>query len=62
MDAVRQIEGYLLALGQQDKFAFGKLEGVLIAERISAAVSDAALHAGITAYEIEWPMTLRRVA
>ncbi len=62
LDAVRQVEEYLLALGKKDEFAFGKLEGVLIAERISVAVRDAALHAGISAYEIEWPVVLRRVA
>ncbi|AXI46338.1 hypothetical protein C1J03_10060 [Sulfitobacter sp. SK012] len=62
IDAVRQVEDYLLALGQKDAFAFGKLEGVLIAERISAAVREAALHAGIAAYEMEWPSALRRVA
>lgn len=62
LDAVRQVEEYLLALGQKDEFAFGKLEGVLIAERISVAVRDAALHAGISAYEIEWPVVLRQVA
>lgn len=61
-DAVRQVEDYLLALGQKDEFAFGKLEGVLIAERISATVREAAQRAGIAAYEIEWPVTLRRVA
>ncbi len=62
LDAVRQVEEYLLALGQKDEFALGKLEGVLIAERISVAVRDAALHAGISAYEIEWPVVLRQVA
>ena len=61
LDAVRQVEEYLLALGQQDEFAFGKLAGVLIAERISVAVRDAALHSGISAYEIEWPFGLRQV-
>lgn len=60
-DAVRQVEDYLLALGQKDEFSFGKLEGVLIAERISATVREAAQRAGIAAYEIEWPVTLRRV-
>ena len=64
LDAVRQVEEYLLALGQKDEFALGKrkLEGVLIAERISVAVRDAALRAGIAAYEITWPATLRRIA
>lgn len=61
LDAVQQIEDYLLALGRKDEFAFGKLQGVLIAERISASVREAALHSGIAAYEIEWPITLRRV-
>jgi hypothetical protein len=62
LDAVRQVEEYLLALGKKDEFAFGKLEGVLIAERISVAVRDAALHAGISAYEVKWPLGLRQVA
>ena len=61
-DAVRQVEDYLLALGQKDEFASGRLEGAVIAERISEAVRDAALHAGIAAYEIAWPATLRRIA
>ena len=47
---------------EKDEFAFGKLDGVLIAERISATVREAAQRAGIAAYEIEWPVTLRRVA
>lgn len=62
MDALRQIEDYLLALGQKDEFALGEIKGVLIAERLSATVRAAAKHAGIAAYEIEWPFTLRRVA
>ena len=61
LDAVQQVEDYLLALGQKDEFALGKLQGVLIAERISAEVRDAALDAGIYAYEIEWPFSLRKV-
>ena len=62
LDAVRQVEDYLLALGQKDEFASGNLEGVVVAERISKAARDAALNAGIAAYEITWPATLRQIA
>lgn len=62
LEAVRQVEDYILALGQKDEFAFGQLQGVLVAERVSKSVREAAAHAGIAAYEIKWPITLRRVA
>jgi hypothetical protein len=61
LDAVRQVEEYLLALGQKDVFAFGRLGGALIAERIPEIVREAALQAGIIAYEIDWPSSLRQV-
>lgn len=62
LDALQQVMDYLLALGQKDAFAFGRLDGVLVAERIPKAVLDAALCNGIAVYEIDWPSTLRQVA
>lgn len=61
VEAVQQVEDYLLALGRRDDFAFGKLNGVLIAERIPPKVRTAASHAEIAAYEILWPLRLERV-
>ena len=62
LDALQQVMDYLLALGQKDAFAFGRLDGVLVAERIPKAVLNAALRNGIAVYEIDWPSTLRQVA
>lgn len=62
LDAVRQVEEYLLALGRKDEFAHGKLQGILIAERIPEMVREAAKLSGIAAYEVNWPVVLTRVA
>lgn len=61
IEAVHQVEDYLLALGRLDDFALGKLDGVLIAERIPHVVRKAASDASVTAYEIHWPLKLERV-
>ena len=61
IEAVHQVNDYLLALGRLDDFALGKLDGVLIAERIPHAVRKAASDASVTAYEIHWPLKLERV-
>ncbi|SLN19338.1 hypothetical protein PSA7680_00697 [Pseudoruegeria aquimaris] len=60
-DAVRQVAGYLRALGRRDDFANGALSGVLVAERISESARALARAEGIEAYEIAWPMQLTRV-
>ena len=60
--AVRQVTGYLLALGRRDDFAHGRLEGVLVAERISPSVRKLAEAEGVEAYEITWPLNLTRAA
>jgi len=62
MEAVSQVDDYLFALGCKDEFAFRRLTGARIAERVSNAVRRSALDAGIEAYEIEWPMVLTRVS
>jgi RecB family endonuclease NucS len=61
VEAVHQVENYLLALGRRDDFALGRIDGVLIAERISKEAKAAALNAAITTYEIRWPATLHKV-
>lgn len=60
--AVHQVSEYLLALGKRDDFSHGRLDGVLIAERISSAVRVAAANEGVTAYEASWPFTFIQVA
>lgn len=50
VEAVHQVESYLLAFGRRDDFAFGRIDGVLIAERIPTAVKTAALNAMIATY------------
>ena len=59
-EAVRQVADYLLALGKQDKFAHGRLDGVLVAERITSAVRTLAKVEGVAAYEVSWPLNLVR--
>ena len=56
-----QVADYLLALGQQDKFADGRLDGVLVAERIPPAVRTLSEAEGVATYEIGWPLNLKRV-
>ncbi|UTH47604.1 DUF91 domain-containing protein [Loktanella salsilacus] len=56
--AVNQLESYLLALGQRDDFAYGRIDGVLVAERIPMAVKTAAINALISTYEVSWPATV----
>lgn len=60
IEAVHQVDDYLRALGRRDDFATGKLEGVLIAERIPPIVRRAALNANVTTYEDCWPLKLIR--
>ena len=60
--AVSQVTDYLLALGRKDEFNGGKLEGCLIAERLSGTVVQACKAEGIRAYQISWPLTLVRKA
>jgi hypothetical protein len=62
IDAIRQIEGYLLSLGRRDDFLGGAITGALVAERVPPAVREAARSAGIAAYEASFPLTLARVA
>lgn len=60
--AVQQVESYLVALGRRDEFAHGRLDGVLVAERLPQGVSEKAQPAGIAGYEIAWPVNLIRTA
>jgi hypothetical protein len=53
--AVHQVVSYLLALGGQDKFAHGRLDGALVAERVSPAVRTAAENEGVAVFEARWP-------
>lgn len=59
--AVKQVAGYLLALGRRDYFASGRLQGVLVAERFSAAALTVAQNEGVAVYEATWPLALARV-
>ena len=47
---------------ERDDFAFGNLNGALIAERIPTRLRSSARRAGIRAYEISFPDSLDRVA
>lgn len=60
--AVRQVADYLLALGRRDDFAHGRLEGVLVAERLPPNVRKTTLAEGILGYEITWPLNPTRAA
>lgn len=62
LEAVWQIQDYLLALGRKDEFASGSLKAALVAERIPVPVRQAAIDAGVEAYEVAWPITLTQVA
>jgi hypothetical protein len=59
--AVHQVSEYLLALGKRDDFAHGRLDGVLVAERVSSAVREVAANEGVSVYEASWPFSLARV-
>jgi len=61
-EAVMQVADYLLALGRQDKFAQGRLDGVVVAERIPSSVRTLSRSEGIAAYEIGWPLNFNRVS
>jgi hypothetical protein len=56
--AVHQVAEYLLALGKQDKFVHGRLNGVLVAERIPHTVRTLAREESVAAYEVSWPLNL----
>lgn len=47
---VNQVAGYLSALGRRDDFAHGRLDGVLVAERVSPTVRAAADLEGVAVY------------
>lgn len=59
--AVHQVASYLLALGRRDDFANGRLDGVLVAERVSPAVREAARNEGVAVYEASWPSSFVQV-
>lgn len=61
INAVHQVEDYLLALGRRDDFAFGRIDGVLVAERIPEQTRAAASSANIATYEVRWPSILQKV-
>jgi len=60
--AVGQVAEYLTALGRRDDFAAGRLQGALVAQRVPPNVRSMAMAEGVAAYEIEWPMSLNRIA
>ncbi|KHA53115.1 endonuclease NucS domain-containing protein [Sulfitobacter geojensis] len=60
--AVCQVTEYLLALGKLDDFASGRLDGVLVAERVPSLIRSIADSEGIEVYEAVWPLKLTRVA
>ena len=62
IDAIRQIEAYILSLGRREDFVGGAITGALVAERVPPAVRKAAGSAGIAAYEASFPLALARVA
>jgi hypothetical protein len=55
--AVHQVSEYMLALGKRDDFSHGRLDGVLVAERVSSAVRGVAANEGVSVYEASWPFT-----
>ena len=59
--AVDQVVDYLQALARQDRFALGALNGVLLAERISASAKVQATSEAVAAYELAWPFQFNRV-
>lgn len=60
--AVNQVTEYLLALGKLDNFASGRLNGVLVAERVPSTIRAIADSEGVEVYEAGWPLQLNRVA
>lgn len=59
--AVHQVADYLLALGRRDDFSPGRLDGVLVAERVPLSVRAVAENEGVAVYEARWPLALERV-
>lgn len=59
--AVHQVSEYMLALGKRDDFSHGRLDGVLVAERVSSAVRGVAANEGVSVYEASWPFTFVQV-
>jgi hypothetical protein len=62
VEAVHQVVSYQLALGKRDDFAFGRLDGVLVAERVPMAVRKMARNEGIAVFEAQWPLKFDQVA
>jgi hypothetical protein len=60
--AVSQVTGYLRALGRRDEFGYDRLEGCLVAERLSERVLHSCAAEGIRAYELSWPLRMKRCA
>lgn len=58
--AVAQVAGYLRSLGQKDDFSFDRVEGCLIAERLSERTVSSCAVEGIRAYEVSWPLSMCR--
>ena len=62
MDALMQVQDYVLALPNIPAYANGDVLGVLIAERIPDDVRLAAKEMGISAFEIQFPLMFNKVA
>ena len=58
-DAIDQLQGYIEGLAKRAEYGESTLRGILIAERVSPAVTKEARAAGIAAYEIEHPFAVR---
>ena len=54
-DAIDQLQSYIEGMERRAEFGESTLRGILVAERVSPAVTEEARAAGITAYEIEHP-------
>lgn len=59
--AVEQVASYARDLGRRDEFAHGRIDPVLVAERIPPNLHALAISEGVAAYEVRWPMEFRRV-
>ena len=62
LDALAQVQDYVLSLAKIEGYSEGGVIGVLIAERVPNIVRIAAQEAGIAAYEIQFPFKFSRVA
>ena len=59
--AIAQLGHYLKGLSRREDYSDSSLRGILVAERIPARVIAEAEAAGVAAYEVEYPLTFRKM-